>query len=301
MPLRYLLDMLYGMGNLFRTSLLIAALTALFMAVGHWVAGPQGMIVALLVAAATNLFTYWNADRVVLMIYGAREVDDSQAPRLLRIVRDLAGRAGMPMPRVYLIDSKQPNAFATGRNPSHAAVAVTRGLLNLLPEREVAAVLAHELAHVRNYDTLTMTITATLAGAIGMLANFLFFFTPNRSDERNHTGAIASLVIMLLAPLAATLVQLAISRTREYAADKAGAEIVGQPMWLAQALAHIHDAATHIPNEDAEHNPATAHLFIINPLSGAHFGMLFSTHPPVRERIARLTAMTTMKSPWPTR
>jgi heat shock protein HtpX len=286
------------MGNLFRTGLLIAALTALFMAIGHWVAGPQGMVIALLVAAATNLFTYWNADRVVLMIYGAREVDDIEAPRLLRIVRGLAERAALPMPKVYLIDSEQPNAFATGRNPSHAAVAVTRGLLNLLPEREIAAVLAHELAHVRNYDTLTMTITATLAGAIGMLANFLFFFTPSRDEERNHTGVIATLVIMLLAPLAATLVQLAISRTREYAADKAGAEIVGQPMWLAQALAHIHDAAAQIPNEDAEHNPATAHLFIINPLSGAHFGKLFSTHPPVRERIARLTAMTTMKSPW---
>jgi heat shock protein HtpX len=256
------------------------------------------MMVALLIAAATNLFTYWNADRVVLTIYGAREVDDIQAPRLLRIVRDLAGRAGLPMPKVYLIDSEQPSAFATGRNPSHAAVAVTRGLLNLLPEREVAAVLAHELAHVRNYDTLTMTITATLAGAIGMLANFLFFFTPNRSDDRNYTGPIAGLVIMLLAPLAATLVQLAVSRTREYAADKAGAEIVGQPTWLAQALAHIHDAAAHIANEGAEQNPATAHLFIMNPLSGAHFGKLFSTHPPVRERIARLTAMTPMKSPW---
>ena len=276
------------MENLFRTGLLIAALTALFMAVGYWVAGSQGMMAALLIAAAMNLFTYWSADRIVLSMYGAREVDDTQAPGLLRIVRDLAGRAGLPMPKVYLIDSEQPNAFATGRNPQHATVAVTRGLLRTLPEREVAGVLAHELAHVKHYDTLTMTVTATLAGAIGMLANFLFFFTPGRNDERNHPlGLVGGLLIMLLAPLAATLVQLAISRTREYAADQAGAEIVGQPLWLAQALAHIHAGAAQIPNEDAERNPATAHLFIINPLSGAHFGSLFSTHPPVEERIAR--------------
>ncbi len=288
------------MNNLLRTGLLISALTALFMAVGYWVAGPHGMAVALLIAAATNLFTYWSADRIVLMMYGAHQVDDSQAPELLRIVRDLAGRAGLPVPKVYLIDSEQPNAFATGRNPSHAAVAVTRGLLRMLPEREVAGVLAHELAHVKHHDTLTMTITATLAGAIGMLANFLFFLTPGRNGERNHPGAIAGLVIMLLAPLAAALVQLAISRTREYAADKAGAEIVGQPMWLAQALARIHAGVQQIPNEDAERNPATAHLFIISPLSGARPGGLFSTHPPVRERIARLAAMAGTKSPWAT-
>ncbi len=287
------------MENLLRTGLLIAALTALFMAIGYWIAGPQGMVVALVIATAMNLFTYWNADRLVLSMYGAQEVDATQAPDLLRIVHDLAGKASLPMPRVYLIDSEQPNAFATGRNPEHAAVAVTRGLLRVLPEQEVAGVLAHELAHVKHYDTLTMTVTATLAGAIGMLGNFLFFFGGNRDQERNNPlGPLAGLLVMLLAPIAATLVQLAISRTREYAADKGGAEITGQPMWLAQALAHIHEGAAQIPNEQAEQNPATAHLFIVNPLSGAHLGSLFSTHPPVEERIARLSAMARARSPW---
>ena len=290
------------MGNLFRTGLLIAALTALFMAVGYWIAGEAGMVIALIVAAAMNLFTYWNADRVVLSMYGAQEVDETQAPGLLGIVRDLAYRADIPMPRVYLIDSEQPNAFATGRNPQNAAIAVTSGLLRILPEHEIAGVLAHELAHVKHYDTLTMTVTATLAGAIGMLANILFFFGGSRGGERNHPlGAVAGLVILLLAPLAATLVQLAISRTREYAADQGAAEITGQPIWLAQALAHIHDGARHIPNVEAEHNPATAHLFIVNPLSGERLGSLFSTHPPVEERIARLTAMAPARSPWTVR
>jgi heat shock protein HtpX len=232
-------------------------------------------------------------------------VDAAQAPGLYRIVRELAYRAGLPMPRVYLIPNDQPNAFATGRNPAHAAVAVTTGLLATLPEQEVAGVLSHELAHIRNRDTLTMTITATLAGAIGMLANFMFFLAPVRNDERNNPlGAVAALLVMLLAPLAATLVQLAISRTREYAADRAGATLLGEPMWLAGALARIERHARQIPNEDAERNPATAHLFIINPLSGAHLGGLFSTHPPVAERIARLTAMAReqsgAQSPWAT-
>jgi heat shock protein HtpX len=287
------------MNNLLRTGLLIAALTALFMAIGYWIAGPQGMIVALLIAGAMNFFAYWTSDRIVLTIYGAREVDAAQAPGLYRIVRELAYRAGLPMPRVYLIPNDQPNAFATGRNPAHAAVAVTTGLLATLPEQEVAGVLSHELAHIRNRDTLTMTITATLAGAIGMLANFMFFLAPVRNDERNNPlGAVAALLVMLLAPLAATLVQLAISRTREYAADRAGAQIVGQPMWLADALEHIEQAARHIPNGDAERNPATAHMFIVNPLSGAALGSLFSTHPPIEKRIARLVAMAQASSPW---
>jgi heat shock protein HtpX len=293
------------MNNLFRTGLLLAALTALFMAVGHWIAGSEGMLVALLVAAAMNFFAYWNGDRIVLTLYGAQAVSAFQAPGLLRIVGDLASRAGLPMPKVYIIDNPQPNAFATGRDPAHAAVAVTTGLLDALPEHELAGVLAHELAHVKNRDTLTMTITATLAGAIGMLANLAFFLGPSRNDERAHPlGAVAGLLLMLLAPLAATLVQLAISRTREYAADRAGATLLGEPMWLAGALARIERHARQIPNEDAERNPATAHLFIINPLSGAHLGGLFSTHPPVAERIARLTAMAReqsgAQSPWAT-
>lgn len=286
------------MNNRIRTGLLLAALTALFMAIGYWISGPQGMIIALLVAAAMNLVTWWTADRVVLAMYGAHQVEERAAPALMRMVRELAGRAGVPMPKVYLIESEQPNAFATGRNPEHAAVAVTRGLLRMLPERELAGVLAHELAHVKHYDTLTMTITATIAGAIGMLANLLFFFSPSRDGERHHTGMLTGLLVMLLAPLAATLVQLAISRAREYEADRAGAAISGDPMSLANALAHIHAGAQQIPNDDAERNPATAHLFIINPLSGAHLGSLFATHPPVADRIARLTAMARAKSPW---
>ena len=287
------------MDNFLRTGVLIAALTALFMAVGYWVGGEQGMIVALLIAGVMNFVAYWTADRAILGLYGAHEVDDAQAPGLTRLVRELASRAGLPMPRVYVIESDQPNAFATGRNPHHAAVAVTSGLLQTLPRQELAGVLAHELAHVRNRDTLTMTITATLAGAISMLANLLFFLAPGRNHERDHPlGGIAALLVMLLAPLAATLVQLAISRTREYSADLAGAEIVGQPMWLANALGRIDNIARRVSNHDAERNPATAHLFIVNPLSGAHFGSLFSTHPPVEDRIAKLAAMAQTASPW---
>jgi heat shock protein HtpX len=288
------------MDNLLRTGLLIAALTALFMAIGYWVGGEQGMILALFIAGAMNFVAYWTADRAILGMYGAHEVDDAQAPELVQLVHQLALRAGLPMPRVYVIESDQPNAFATGRNPAHAAVAVTSGLLRALPRQELAGVLAHELAHVSNRDTLTMTITATLAGAISMLANFMFFLAPGRNNDRNSPlGGIAAVAVMLLAPLAATLVQLAISRTREYAADRAGAEIIGQPMWLADALARINGFARQVPNDNAERNPATAHLFIINPLSGAHLGSLFSTHPPVEERIARLAAMAQQAtSPW---
>jgi heat shock protein HtpX len=290
------------MDNYLRTALLIAALTALFMAIGFLVGGRAGMLIALLVAAVMNFITYWNADRVVLRMYGAHEVDETEAPALVRLVRDLASRAGIPAPRVYLIDSDQPNAFATGRNPENSAVAVTRGLLQALPQEEIAGVLAHELAHVKHRDTLTMTITATLAGAIGMLANWLFFLAPGRGDDRNHPlGLVTGLVIMLLAPLAATLVQLAISRTREYAADAEAARFTGEPLWLADALGRIESIAHHQPNYLAERNPATAHLFIVNPLSGARLDSLFSTHPPMEERIFRLRAMagaSPSRGPW---
>jgi heat shock protein HtpX len=269
--------------NFLRTAILLAGLTALFMGVGYLIGGANGALLALIVAAAMNLFTYWNADRMVLSMYGAHEVDARAAPDLYRLVQDLSGRAGLPMPRVFIIESAQPNAFATGRNPQHAAVAVSTGLLNALSREEVAGVLAHELAHVRNHDTLTMTITATIAGAISMLAQFGLFFGGNR-DSNNGTGIIGTLAMVILA----MLVQMAVSRTREYAADRLGAEIVGEPRYLASALAKIDDAAHRIPNEQAEHNPATAHLFIVNPLSGRRMDNLFSTHPSTENRIAAL-------------
>ena len=275
--------------NTMRTAMLLAFMTALFMLVGYALGGRGGMMIALVVAAATNLFSWWNADSLVLRMYNAQEVDESTAPEYYRIVRDLAGRAGLPMPRVYLINSPQPNAFATGRNPENAAVAASTGLLNVLTAEEVAAVMAHELAHVQHRDTLTMTITATLAGAISMLGNFAFFFGGRR--DNNGGGLIGALVAMIVAPFAAMLVQMAISRTREYEADRRGAEICGQPLWLASALAKIQNAAHQVPNMAAEQNPATAHMFIINPLSGERMDNLFSTHPATENRIAELEKM----------
>jgi heat shock protein HtpX len=224
-------------------------------------------------------------------MHGAQEVDERQAPDLVRLVRDLAGRAGLPMPRVYLMDNPQPNAFATGRNPEHAAIAVTTGLLNTLNRDEVAGVLAHELAHVKNHDTLTMTITATIAGAISMLAQFGLFFGGGNRDNNNGFGVIGTLAMVILAPLAAMLVQMAISRTREYAADNLGARIAGNPSALASALGRISNAAQQIENPAAERNPATAHLFIINPLTGHGMDNLFSTHPATENRIAALEAL----------
>jgi heat shock protein HtpX len=274
--------------NYLRTAILLAGLTALFMAVGYLIGGQAGMMIALVVATGINLFSYWNGDRLVLSTYGAHEVDERTAPDLYRLVRDLAGRAGLPMPRVYLMENPQPNAFATGRNPENAAVAVTTGLLEALSREEVAGVLAHELAHVRNRDTLTMTITATIAGAISMLAQFGMFFGGGHRDNNNGLGIVGSLLMVILAPIAAMIVQMAISRTREYAADRLGAEISGHPDWLASALGKIERAAHAVPNESAEHNPATAHLFIINPLSGARMDNLFSTHPATENRIAAL-------------
>jgi heat shock protein HtpX len=271
--------------NLLKTGLLLAALTALFGAVGYALGGQSGMLVALGLAAATNLFAYWNSDRLALASQNAAEVDHGSAPDLLVLVRMLAERAGLPMPRVYLIESEQPNAFATGRNPANSAVAVSRGLFRFLDRNELAGVIAHELAHIRNRDTLTMTVSATIAGAIATLAQFGFLFG-GRGDDRPHP--IMGLAMMLLAPIAATIIQLTISRSREYAADRLGAEIAADPLSLASALAKIENAAAQIPNPQAESHPATAPLFIINPLTGGGMDNLFSTHPSTANRIAAL-------------
>ncbi len=276
--------------NTLRTAMLLAAMPALFMGVGFLIGGSGGMMIALVIAAGMNLFSYWNADKMVLSMHHAVEVDERNAPEYFSIVRGLAQRAGLPMPKVYLIDNDQPNAFATGRNPQNAAVAATTGLLRRLSHEEVAAVMAHELAHVQHRDTLTMTIVATLAGAISMLGNFAFFFGGNR-DNNNPFGFVGVLVAMIVAPFAAMIVQMAVSRTREYSADRRGAEICGNPLWLASALDKIARGAERIANPDAERNPATAHLFIINPLSGERMDNLFSTHPDTENRIAALQAM----------
>ncbi|MET0634336.1 MAG: zinc metalloprotease HtpX [Xanthobacteraceae bacterium] len=273
--------------NYVRTAILLAGLTALFMGVGYLIGGQSGALIALLVAAGMNLFTYWNADKLVLSMHGAHEVDERTAPDLVRLVRELAQRAGLPMPRVYLMDNPQPNAFATGRDPQHAAVAATTGLLQMLSRDEIAGVIAHELAHVRNRDTLTMTITATIAGAISMLAQFGLFFGGHR-DDNHGAGLIGTIAMVILAPIAAMLVQMAISRTREYAADELGARISGRPDALASALVKISGAAQQIENPTAERSPATAHLFIVNPLTGHGMDNLFATHPSTENRIAAL-------------
>jgi heat shock protein HtpX len=274
--------------NYLRTTILLAGLTALFMGVGYLIGGAGGAVIALLIAAAMNLASYWNADKLVLRMHDAHEVDARTAPDLVRLVAELAQRAGLPMPRVYLMDNPQPNAFATGRNPEHAAVAVTTGLLQMLSREEVAGVIAHELAHIRNHDTLTMTITATIAGAISMLAQFGMFFGGGHRDNHGGLGMIGTLLMVILAPIAAMLVQMAISRTREYAADNLGARISSRPDALASALRKISGAAQQIENYSAERNPATAHLFIVNPLTHHGIDNLFSTHPSVENRIAAL-------------
>ena len=275
--------------NVFRTGILMAAMTAIFLGVGYMIGGTSGMGIAFVVAAGMNFFAYWNSDKMVLSMHHAREVDERSAPEFVAMVRNLAASAGLPMPKVYVIDNPQPNAFATGRNPENAAVAATTGLLERLSRDEVEGVMAHELAHVEHRDTLTMTLTATLAGAISMLANFAFFF--GGRDRNNPLGLVGTLLVMILAPIAAMLVQMAISRTREYAADKRGAEICGRPMSLANALRKLHKGAEAIPNPDAENAPATAHLFIVNPLRAGGVDELFSTHPRMDERIRRLEAM----------
>jgi len=273
------------MGTL-KTFTLLAAMTALFMGVGYLIGGTAGMAVAFVVAAAMNFFAYWNSDKIVLSMQGAREVDPATASPMLRTfakdVAKLADRAGMPPPRIYIIETPQPNAFATGRDPQHAAVCATTGLLGMLNREEVAGVMAHELAHVKHRDTLTMTVTATIAGAIGMLANFAMFF------GRERTGLIGSIAIMIFAPLAAGLVQMAISRSREYEADRLGAEICGNPLWLASALEKIERGARSTINVAAERNPAMAHMYIANPLNGRGADNLFSTHPATANRIEAL-------------
>ncbi|MGA8602270.1 MAG: zinc metalloprotease HtpX, partial [Beijerinckiaceae bacterium] len=256
-----------------RTAVLLAAMTALFLVVGAVLGGRGGMMIALVFAIGTNLFAYWNSDRMALSAVDAREVDYAAAPDLVRLVGDLSGRAGLPMPRVFLVDSPQPNAFATGRDPTHAAVAVNAGLIQMLSREELAGVLGHELAHVRNRDTLTMTITATLAGAISSIAHWGFFF----GGGRRSLGFFGSIAMAILAPIAAMIVQMAVSRGREYEADRDGAEICGNPLWLASALAKIADAAQRIPDEVVEAHPAMAHLFIVNPLTGRGMDSLFST------------------------
>ena len=276
----------------FRTAMLLAGLTGLFMGVGYLIGGASGAMIALVVAAGMNLFAYWNSDRMVLSMHGAEEVDARSAPDLVNLVAGLARNAQLPMPRVFIMHEDQPNAFATGRNPQNAAVAVTTGLMNHLSREELAGVIAHELAHIKNHDTLIMTITATIAGAISMLAQFGMFFGGNRNNN-GGLGIVGTVAMVILAPLAAMLVQMAISRTREYAADDMGARICGQPMWLASALAKISNAAHQIPNPEAERNPATAHMFIINPLSGQGMDNLFATHPATENRIAALRQLAT--------
>ena len=279
-----------------RTTILLAGITALFLGVGYLIGGVGGAVIALAIAAAMNLFAWWSSDKMVLRMYGAREVDRRTEPGFYGIVEQLAINADLPMPKVYIIEDDQPNAFATGRNPENAAVAATRGLLDRLSHEEVAGVMAHELAHVRNRDTLIQTITATIAGAIGMLANFAFFFGGH--SRNNPLGIIGVLLIAILAPLMAMVVQMAISRSREYEADRIGAEICGRPLWLASALERIHAAAQAIDFEPAEEHPATAHMFIINPLHAHAADSLFSTHPATENRVRRLREMAGVAGPW---
>jgi heat shock protein HtpX len=271
--------------NYVKTAMLLAALTALFGVVGYLLGGPNGVLIALGVAVVTNLFAYWNSDKLALSAHGAVEVDERTAPELVGMVRQLSERAGLPMPRVYLIDNPQPNAFATGRNPENAAVAATTGIMELLTYDELAGVMAHELAHIRNRDTLIMTVSATIAGAISTIAQFGFLFGGRDGERPNPLVMIATAI---LAPLAAMIIQMAVSRSREYGADHVGAQICGDPTALASALAKIEAGVAHIENPEAERHPATAHMFIINPLSGHGMDNLFSTHPSTENRIAAL-------------
>jgi len=281
------------MTNVLRTTVLLAALTALFLVIGGALGGNQGLFIAFVFALLMNFASYWFSDKIVLSMYGAREVSLNEAPDLYRLVQRLAQRAGIPMPRVYIIPSEAPNAFATGRNPQHGALAVTEGILRMLDTDELAGVLAHELGHIRNRDTLIMTVAATLAGAITMLAHMaqwgaIFGFGRRDEEDSGGGGMLGLLFMAILAPIAATLIQLAISRSREFFADSTGAAIAGAPSGLARALEKLHYASQRLPMDA---NPATAHLFIVNPLTGGSLMNLFSTHPPIEERIRRLRRM----------
>ena len=278
------------LGNWLKTSILMAGIIALFGAIGMMLGGTQGMLLALVFGGAMNVFAYWNSDKMVLRMYNAQQVDETSSPYLYNMVRELAGRAQLPMPKVYIIHEDQPNAFATGRNPENAAVAATTGILQMLSERELRGVMAHELAHVKHRDILISTISATMAGAISALANFAMFFS-GRDEEGRPTNMIASIAVSLLAPLAASLIQMAISRAREFEADRGGAEIAGDPHALADALMKIDAFARGIPMPTAEAHPETGQMMIMNPLSGGGLRGLFSTHPATEERVARLRAL----------
>ena len=278
------------LGNWFKTGILMAAIVALFGVIGAALGGQSGMLLALLFAGGMNVWAYWFSDQAVLKMYNAREVDESSAPQFYRMVRELARNAGLPMPRVYVIDEDQPNAFATGRDPQHAAVAATTGIMRVLSERELRGVMAHELAHVKHRDTLISTISATIAGAISAIAQFGMLFGGNNNGERNVNPVVA-ILIMIMAPIAAALIQMAISRSREFEADRGGAEISRDPRALAAALEKIHRYAQGLPMATAEQHPETAQMMIINPLSGDGIKSLFSTHPATEERVSRLVAM----------
>jgi heat shock protein HtpX len=280
--------------NYAKTALLLIALTVIFVVMGAAIGGQSGMVIAFIVALVMNVVSLWSSDTVVLRMFRAEEVDERSAPEYYGIVREMARRAELPMPRVYVMSNPQPNAFATGRSPSHAAVAASTGLLDTLSREEVAGVIAHELAHVKNRDTLTMTVAATIGGAISMLAQYMQFgllFGGGHRDDRGGLGWIGALLAILVAPFAAMMVQMAISRSREYGADRLGGMICGNPLWLASALRKIQNAAQRIPNEDAEQVPAAAHVFIINPLTGRGVDNWFSTHPDTENRITELEAL----------
>ncbi|PZO84846.1 MAG: zinc metalloprotease HtpX [Micavibrio aeruginosavorus] len=274
--------------NMMKTFILLAGMTALFGGLGMLIGGQTGMMIALAIAIAMNISSYWFSDKIVLKMYNARPVHNGP---VYDMTERLAQRAGLPMPRLYVIDNPQPNAFATGRNPENAAVAINTGLVDIMSEREVAGVIAHELAHIKNRDTLIMTVTASIAGAISMLANFAMFFGGTSQDGERPMNPIVSILVMILAPIAAMVVQMAISRTREYSADRLGAEICGNPLDLANALRALESHATRVDNHVAEDNPATAHMFIINPLHAKKMDNLFSTHPNTANRIAALEKM----------